>query len=88
MTVLGRAEPRIEDRQLLTGEAAYATDLSPPGSALVVFARSQVAHALISVDVGAARKRPGVIAAYTAKTSTSPSGRRLPCRGTPSPWRA
>jgi carbon-monoxide dehydrogenase large subunit len=65
MTILGRAEPRIEDRQLLTGEALYATDL--PGSAQVFFARSQVAHALIGVDVSAARKAPGVIAAYTAE---------------------
>jgi aerobic carbon-monoxide dehydrogenase large subunit len=81
MTVLGRAEPRIEDRQLLTGEAAYATDLSPPGSALVVFARSQVAHALISVDVGAARKLPGVIAAYTAEDLDLPERPAVPLPG-------
>jgi carbon-monoxide dehydrogenase large subunit len=67
MTILGRAEPRIEDRQLLTGEALYATDLRLPGAAQVVFARSQVAHALIRVDVSAARKAPGVIAVYTAE---------------------
>ncbi|HZA80330.1 MAG TPA: xanthine dehydrogenase family protein molybdopterin-binding subunit, partial [Actinomycetes bacterium] len=57
---------RIEDRRLLTGEALYATDLGRP-LASVVFARSSMAHARIRVDVGAARKAPGVIAAYTAE---------------------
>jgi len=67
MAILGRAEPRIEDRQLLTGEALYATDLRPPGSAEVIFARSSMAHALIRVDASAARETPGVIAVYTAE---------------------
>lgn len=67
MSILGRSEPRIEDRQLLSGEALYATDLRPPGSAEVVFARSEMAHALIRVDVSAARTAPGVIAVFTAE---------------------
>jgi carbon-monoxide dehydrogenase large subunit len=67
MSILGRAEPRIEDHQLLTGEALYATDLRLPGSAEVVFARSEMAHALIRVDVSAARTAPGVIAVFTAE---------------------
>lgn len=81
MSVLGRAEPRIEDRQLLTGEAAYATDLRLPGSAQVVFARSSMAHALITVDVAPARELPGVIGAYTAEDLALPERPAAPLPG-------
>ncbi len=80
MTTVGRAEHRIEDRQLLTGEALYATDLGL-GCAEVIFARASTAHAIIGVDVSAARKAPGVIAAYAAEDLALPDRPAMPLPG-------
>ncbi|WP_213774269.1 xanthine dehydrogenase family protein molybdopterin-binding subunit [Bradyrhizobium sp. dw_78] len=63
----GAPVKRNEDRRLLTGQALFIDDVELPGMLHVAFLRSQVAHArLKSVDVSAALKRPGVVAAYTA----------------------
>jgi len=54
---------RNEDRRLLTGQALFIDDVELPGMLHAAFLRSQVAHARIkSIDVSAARQRPGVIA--------------------------
>jgi carbon-monoxide dehydrogenase large subunit len=66
MTILGRAEPRLEDRDILLGRSVYSADLDLPGCAHVVFVRSTVAHALVSVDLSEVRGLPGVVAAFTA----------------------
>lgn len=67
MTVIGRRELRLEDRELLTGSAKYISDLTIDGSAFVAFARSSVAHAeLLSIDLSAVREMPGVIGAFSA----------------------
>jgi len=63
--VIGQPVPRVEDRALLTGEACFAGDL---GHALDVhFVRAGVAHGrLRRVEVGDARRSPGVVAVLTA----------------------
>ncbi len=58
---------RNEDARLLTGRALFVDDVQLPGMLHVAFVRSEYAHGrLRSVDVSAARERPGVMAIYTA----------------------
>jgi len=64
----GKPIPRNEDPRLLTGRALYVDDVHLPGMLHVAFLRSAHAHARItSIDVSAARQRPGVVAIYTAE---------------------
>src|SRR2546428_269269 len=64
---LGARGPRNEDARLLTGRALFVDDVHLDGMLHVAFLRSDYAHALIrSVDLATARRRPGVVAAYTA----------------------
>jgi len=58
---------RNEDARLLSGHALFVDDVELPGMLHAAFLRSNVAHARIrSIDVAAARMRPGVVAVYTA----------------------
>jgi carbon-monoxide dehydrogenase large subunit len=58
---------RNEDARLLSGQALFVDDVELPGMLHAAFLRSSVAHAHIrSIDVTAARARPGVVAVYTA----------------------
>ncbi len=58
---------RNEDGRLLSGQALFVDDVELPGMLHAAFLRSNVAHARIrSIDVSAARARPGVVAVYTA----------------------
>src|ERR1700722_17104219 len=58
---------RNEDARLLSGQALFVDDVELPGMVHAAFLRSNVAHAHIrSIDVVAARARPGVVAVYTA----------------------
>jgi aerobic carbon-monoxide dehydrogenase large subunit len=58
---------RNEDARLLSGQALFVDDVELPGMLHAAFLRSNVAHAHIrSIDVAAARARPGVFAVYTA----------------------
>src|SRR6185369_8075547 len=70
VSILGTRVLRTEDPKFLTTGGEYTEDLVDDrlaGAAHVFFVRSPVAHARIgSVDLAAARARPGVIAAYTA----------------------
>jgi carbon-monoxide dehydrogenase large subunit len=64
---LGKRIPRNEDARLLTGRALFVDDVQLPGMVHAAFLRSDHAHARIrSINVAAARRRPGVIAVYTA----------------------
>jgi aerobic carbon-monoxide dehydrogenase large subunit len=64
---IGERVRRNEDARLLTGRAQFVDDVRLDGMLHVAFARSQHAHArLVSVDVAAARRRPGVVAVFTA----------------------
>jgi carbon-monoxide dehydrogenase large subunit len=51
---------------LLRGEARYVADLVVAGALHACFVRSEVAHARVRVDAGAARVRPGVVAVFVA----------------------
>src|SRR5438132_4655272 len=58
---------RNEDARLLTGRALFVDDVRLEGMLHVAFLRSEHAHArLTRIDVSAARRRPGVVAVYTA----------------------
>jgi len=58
---------RNEDWRLLTGRALFVDDIAFPDMVHAAFLRSAVAHGRIrSIDVEAARARPGVVAVYTA----------------------
>ena len=57
---------RREDRRLITGNGRYTDDLNRPGQLYAAFLRADRASALIrSIDAGAARTAPGVVAVYT-----------------------
>jgi carbon-monoxide dehydrogenase large subunit len=62
----GAPVQRLEDERLLRGNGRYTDDIGE-GALECCFVRSPYAHARItSVDVGAAREMPGVVAVYTA----------------------
>jgi len=64
---LGSRVVRNEDARLLTGRAQFVDDVQLPGMLHAAFLRSDRAHGrLRSVDPTVARKRPGVVAVYTA----------------------
>ena len=65
---IGKRVVRNEDPRLLTGQAQFVDDVEIPGLLHAAFLRSAYAHArLLSVDVSAARRRPGVVAVFTAE---------------------
>jgi len=65
---IGQPVKRNEDPRLLTGQALFVDDVDLPGMLHAAFLRSDYAHARIrSIDVSAAKARPGVVAVYTAE---------------------
>ena len=65
--LVGARVLRNEDARLLTGRAVFVDDVHYPGMLHVAFLRSDHAHArLHGIDVARARRRPGVVAVYTA----------------------
>lgn len=65
---IGKRIRRSEDPRLLTGQALFVDDVEIPGMLHAAFVRSDYAHAhLKSIDVSAARERPGVVAIITAE---------------------
>ena len=59
---------RNEDPRLLRGRALFVDDVEFPNLLHAAFLRSAVAHGRVrSIDVAAARSRPGVVAVYTAE---------------------
>lgn len=66
--LVGQSVKRVEDDRLLTGNGRYVADVDPPGVLHAVFLRSPLAHAtIISIDVAAARRAPGVVAVFTGR---------------------
>jgi len=64
---VGQSVPRVEDPQLLRGKGRYTDDVSLPGQAYMAIVRSSAAHGIIqAVDLGAARKMPGVLGVYSS----------------------
>ncbi|MCK6621775.1 MAG: xanthine dehydrogenase family protein molybdopterin-binding subunit [Calditrichaceae bacterium] len=67
-TYIGKPVLRNEDERLLTGQALFTDDVHLPGMLHVAFVRGEYAHArILKVDASAARRRPGVIAVFTAE---------------------
>jgi carbon-monoxide dehydrogenase large subunit len=64
-SILGGAVQRIEDPDLITGEAKYVDDLAIPGALSAAFVRAVVAHGRITVDAEDAKAMPGVVAVLT-----------------------
>lgn len=65
-SLLGNAVRRVEDPELLSGQARYVDDLRIEGVLHMSFVRSPFPHALInSIDTAAALAMPGVVAVYT-----------------------
>jgi carbon-monoxide dehydrogenase large subunit len=63
---VGQSLRRKEDPRLITGRARYVDDISLPGTLWAALVRSPEAHAkIVSIDVGAARERPGIHAIFT-----------------------
>jgi len=63
---VGQPLKRREDRRLLLGAGRYVDDIRPRGCAHVVLLRSSHAHArVVTLDIGAAQRAPGVIAVVT-----------------------
>jgi len=64
---IGTSPRRKEDRRLLIGAGRYLDDLSRAGAAHLGVVRSLHAHARVTgVDLSAARRAPGVLAAWAA----------------------
>lgn len=65
---IGKRIKRNEDPRLLTGAALFVDDVNIPGMLHAAFLRSDYAHAYLrSIDVSAARARPGVVMVITAQ---------------------
>src|SRR5690348_225491 len=65
-TMIGAKIHRREDPRLVSGHGRYVDDMTRPGMVHMAVVRSPQAHAKIkSIDVGAAKKAPGVMAVYT-----------------------
>jgi aerobic carbon-monoxide dehydrogenase large subunit len=65
---IGQPIKRKEDPRMLSGMGLFIDDIELPGMLHAAFFRSDYAHARInSIDVSAARERPGVVAVYTAE---------------------
>jgi carbon-monoxide dehydrogenase large subunit len=65
--LVGTRISRKEDPRLLTGAGQYVDDVVVPGVSHVAFARSEIARGrIVRLDVGEARRAPGVVAVLTA----------------------
>lgn len=67
-SLVGTSVPRPQARQFVRGRGRYTDDLRIAGTLHAVFLRSPYAHARIeAIDLDAARKAPGVVAAFDGK---------------------
>ena len=65
---IGRAMPRFEDLRFVRGAGNYTDDVSVPEETYAAFVRAPHAHArIVSIDVSAARRWPGVLAVLTGE---------------------
>ncbi|HEX5498940.1 MAG TPA: molybdopterin cofactor-binding domain-containing protein, partial [Thermomicrobiales bacterium] len=61
LTVVGRAVPRLEGREKVTGTARYSSDVRLPGQLYARVLRSRLPHARIRrIDTSRAERAPGV----------------------------
>lgn len=64
--LIGAPIRRVEDKPLITGKGCYVEDIQLPGMLHLAFVRSPYPHAkIVSIDTGAAKSMPGVVAVVT-----------------------
>jgi carbon-monoxide dehydrogenase large subunit len=81
--LLGRSINRLEDDRFVRGKGRYVADLAAPKALHGIVVRSPHAHArIVSVDVDAARKMPGVAAVLTGSDLAADNIGPLPCGAT------
>src|SRR5438132_10171737 len=79
-TFVGTSVKRREDASLLRGRATWTDNITPPGTVFMAVIRSPYAHARIgNVDLDAARKAEGVVAAFSGKDLAEDWQGGLPC---------
>lgn len=67
-TYVGSRAPRTDSVEKVTGAAVYAVDVQLPGMLHGAVVRSPHAHArIVSIDISAARRAPGVVAVVTGE---------------------
>ena len=80
---IGQAVPRTEDPRLLRGRGRFVDDVPLVDPAHAVVLRSPYAHArIVSIDAGAARAMPGVLAVLTGADYEADGLGGLPCQNT------
>ena len=78
--VVGTSVPRKEDRKLVTGNGQFIDNINLPGQLWLSVVRSPYAHARIGkVDLAAARKVKGVVAAFSGADLAAEWAGSLPC---------
>jgi carbon-monoxide dehydrogenase large subunit len=78
-TEVGAARLRKEDTRLITGQTRWTENITLPGMLHLAILRSPMAHARIThVDISAALREPGVVAAFTGRDIADVQG-SLPC---------
>ena len=78
--VVGTPVPRKEDRKLVTGHGQFIDNINLPGQVWLAVVRSPYAHARIGrVDLAAARKVKGVVAAFSGAELAADWAGSLPC---------
>jgi xanthine dehydrogenase YagR molybdenum-binding subunit len=77
--VVGKAMPRVDGRERVSGAATYTADVAPPGMLIARFVRSPHPHArVVRVDASLAEAQPGVRAVYHAGNAPGISGNAAP----------
>lgn len=73
LQIVGKAHPRVDAREKVTGRARYTTDVVRPGMLHAVFVRAPIARGRItSLDLTGALQMPGVVDALSAETLPRP----------------
>src|SRR5689334_11288192 len=81
--LLGRSLNRLEDERFVRGRGRYVADLVAARALHGVVVRSPHAHArILSIDVDAARKMPGVVSVLTGADLAADNIGPLPCGAT------
>ncbi|MGI6853716.1 xanthine dehydrogenase family protein molybdopterin-binding subunit [Mesorhizobium sp. 1B3] len=69
--IIGQPISRVDGRQKVTGQAAYAAEFDQPGQAYAAVVRSTIASGRIaSIETGIAERTPGTIAVLTHHNAT------------------
>ena len=77
---IGSPVKRREDETLLTGRGTYVDNMTPTGTVYMVVVRSPYAHARVArIDLDAARKAEGVVAAFSAADLQDDWKAAMPC---------